>query len=527
MSKIKENKKVNKKVKKEEIDNEDKIENKKRKNYKLRVFLLGLYLFAFSVIIIIICGQSFNIKYEEIKDIGNINDIDVVIKNDDPNSDKEIIKCVDKYIDDDGLICTKYRSVNKGIAIVEIKNRYTNEIYKSDYFYVHDFGVISFDNILGQIAGSKIIPISLIIWLIYICYVLIKALKNSAKKNLYQYRNIVYFAFILYIGYAIVSQISVIFSGSYYGIYQTVLDFMDISVALSLIALPIAFVTSIFITISNIVLIKKEGFSFINVLGVITGLAFCLLTLVPEIIEKIIILIPGINLSDSTGIALYIKILFEEIVYACVAYFECVLLGTIIMGIISAKHVPKFDKDYILILGCQIRKDGTLTNLLKARVDRAIEFANMQKEATGKDIIFVPSGGKGNDEVIAEAEAMKNYLIVNGIKEKNILVENKSKNTFENIGFSNKLIKEKNENAVIAFSTTNYHVLRAGSIATDQNIYIEGIGAKTKTYFWINAFIREYIATLYSEKKRHFLMIGAIIIAMNIMVLLFYLANVL
>ena len=197
MSKIKENKKVNKKVKKEEIDNEDKIENKKRKNYKLRVFLLGLYLFAFSVIIIIICGQSFNIKYEEIKDIGNINDIDVVIKNDDPNSDKEIIKCVDKYIDDDGLICTKYRSVNKGIAIVEIKNRYTNEIYKTDYFYVHDFGVISFDNILGQIAGSKIIPISLIIWLIYICYVLIKALKNSAKKNLYQYRNIVYFAFIL------------------------------------------------------------------------------------------------------------------------------------------------------------------------------------------------------------------------------------------------------------------------------------------------------------------------------------------
>lgn len=27
-------------------------------------------------------------------------------------------------------------------------------------------------------------------------------------------------------------------------------------------------------------------------------------------------------------------------------------------------------------------------------------------------IVFVPSGGKGEDEIIAEAEAMKNYLVI-------------------------------------------------------------------------------------------------------------------
>ena len=78
--------------------------------------------------------------------------------------------------------------------------------------------------------------------------------------------------------------------------------------------------------------------------------------------------------------------LISVVVYGCVAYFECVLFGTIIMGIISAKRVPKYDKDYIVILGCQIRKDGTLTNLLKGRVDRAIEFAKMQRETTGKEL---------------------------------------------------------------------------------------------------------------------------------------------
>ena len=101
---------------------------------------------------------------------------------------------------------------------------------------------------------------------------------------------------------------------------------------------------------------------------------------------------------------------------------------------------------YILILGCQIRKDGTLTPLLKSRVDRAIEFANMQKKIKGKDIVFIPSGGKGADELISEAEAMKNYLLEQGISKKNILVEDKSTNTYENMSFSYKLVKNKHSN---------------------------------------------------------------------------------
>lgn len=46
----------------------------------------------------------------------------------------------------------------------------------------------------------------------------------------------------------------------------------------------------------------------------------------------------------------------------------------------------------------------------------------MQKEATGKDLIFVPSGGQGSDEVIAEADAVANYLRSIGIPEEQILV---------------------------------------------------------------------------------------------------------
>ena len=46
-----------------------------------------------------------------------------------------------------------------------------------------------------------------------------------------------------------------------------------------------------------------------------------------------------------------------------------------------------------------------------------------------------------------------------------------------------KYLQSGTKEANIAFSTTNYHVFRAGAIAYDQNVKMEGIGAKTKSYF--------------------------------------------
>ena len=47
---------------------------------------------------------------------------------------------------------------------------------------------------------------------------------------------------------------------------------------------------------------------------------------------------------------------------------------------------------------------------MQARVDKAIEFAKEQKEKSNKRIVFVPSGGNGEDEIIAEAENGKDAI---------------------------------------------------------------------------------------------------------------------
>ena len=207
----------------------------------------------------------------------------------------------------------------------------------------------------------------------------------------------------------------------------------------------------------------------------------------------------------------------EGLIFSIDAYLECILIGTIITGIKTARYVPKFNKDFIIINGCQIRKDGTLTPLLQGRVDRAIWFAKMQKDRVGRPIVFVPSGGKGTDEMLSEAEAMKRYMISQGIEEKDILAETESTTTEENFKYSQELIRKYHGSDFfnLAFSTTNYHVFRSGMLAHELGMRIEGIGSKTKSYYWINAFVREYIATIVKEKKTH-LLITAILILINL-----------
>ena len=81
--------------------------------------------------------------------------------------------------------------------------------------------------------------------------------------------------------------------------------------------------------------------------------------------------------------------------------------------------------------------------------------------------------------------------------------------------FSKEKIDKINKDGKIIFSTTNYHVFRSGVIAEDAGIDCEGMGSKTKWYFYTNALIREFIANLMYEKNKHI----ALLIIINISLL--------
>ena len=180
-------------------------------------------------------------------------------------------------------------------------------------------------------------------------------------------------------------------------------------------------------------------------------------------------------------------------------YFECILLASTVCLQRAGRFNPTYNKDYIVILGCAIKKDGTLYPLIRGRVDRAIKFYKDQLEATGKKAVFVPSGGQGSDEIISEGEAMKRYLLEQGIEESQIMAETRSTTTLENMKFSQELISQEKPNAKVAFSTTNYHVFRGGMFAREAGMHASGMGSKTKWYFWPNAEVREFVGLIVNE----------------------------
>lgn len=472
------------------------------------IIILSLLLIAISGAILFYFGRTYTIHFS----LNDNHNCDVILEN-----KKGSVEILEKK-EEKNICKVTVKGKKEGKAFVELRH---NDYSDIAVLYVHKAMIITENTFFGKATASEIIPISLSILLIYLLYLLIKEYFSSINENLYQYKNIAYLGIMIYLSFFTINTIRSIFH--YNGLFETVNNIINSFSFVSLFLLPLAMTTFILVTISNIKLIQKEGKSWKNLLGLFLGIFLTLLSLLPNFAYDILMRIQIINIYNLNSIGPYLYNFIESLVFLSVSYLECILVGTIVIAIKAIKKKVSYDKDYIIILGCQIKKDGSLPPLLKGRVNRAIQFREEQLKETGKDLIFIPSGGKGEDEIISEAEAMKNYLIEEGIPTKNILIENQSKNTYENIKFSYQLIK--NKRAKLSFSTTNYHVLRAGLLATEQEIKIEGMGSKTKAYFWINAFIREFIGTLYSEKKKHLIVILLSILLIVIMIMITYFAN--
>ena len=157
--------------------------------------------------------------------------------------------------------------------------------------------------------------------------------------------------------------------------------------------------------------------------------------------------------------------------------------------------------DYVVVLGTGLIGDQ-VTPLLASRIEKGI--AIYQKHPGSK---LIMSGGQGPDELMAEGQAMADYALEQGIPAEDIVIENQSTNTEENLKFSYALMKPGSRFALV---TNYYHVFRALLLARKLKIKCIGYGARTKFYFSLNAFIREFVGYLVMTKKAHLLFLGIV-----------------
>ncbi len=370
-------------------------------------------------------------------------------------------------------------------------------------------------------AGSEenVLPISMILAAFFLVtiFLLFKAFKEQLRYNPYSYNTVYYMGFALFLISVLIDHTRLLFHLVYNvrpqerNVGQIIALLRTSARTYMLITSPFVLLISISLCISNIALIRHEGKRFVNILGIL--LAFLLTG------GEIFMI-----LTDSS-LAGYIHFprLHELVVNLFTAgylYFECMMIGLMIANRITSRYQPEYDKDYVIILGCGIRKDGTPCPLLQGRIDRALAFRNAQLKETGKDLIFVTSGGQGGDEVISESESMKRYLISKGIPEDHILQEDRSVNTYENMKFSKGKILEQASDAKIAFSTSNYHVFRSGLFARRVKMRAVGMGADSKWYFWPNALVREFVGLLTEHRGKQVLILSGLVVIHTVLTFL-------
>ncbi|MBR5986294.1 MAG: YdcF family protein [Clostridia bacterium] len=278
------------------------------------------------------------------------------------------------------------------------------------------------------------------------------------------------------------------------------------------LTMPVILVFAVALAASNIALLRHEKPSPRNALG----LAVSLLLTAGEL-AGLYLFTRDFMGSEWEG---RVRSTLENSYATVFVYFECMLAGSVICGITAARYRPKPDKDAIIILGCRFRQDGTLPPLLRGRVDRALQFFRAQKEVTGKSAVFIPSGGQGSDEPMPEAEAMRRYLIANGIPDEAIYPEDRSANTEQNMAFSKQIADRVAPGGNVLFVTTNYHVFRSGICAARAGLAAEGTGGSTAWWYWPNAFMREVASLLYRHLKEEAVLLALLIVFFGAMSLL-------
>ena len=403
---------------------------------------------------------------------------------------------------ENGYVRVPIRPEGPGETFLEMTDGAGNDLGLL-HFKVGRFGFV-YDGITGGFTGDTVALVAFTLFCLLVAAIMFHAYRQARGPAFYAYATIHAAGFSLYALLTGVTMLVVTlrhalrpYDFSMFSAYSAICSASWQFMALT--ALPVlAFAVAM--AVSNVALVKHEGFHPKNVLGVGIGGA-----LVAG--EALAFILYSRDLSGSEQQVRAFNTLCN--VYAAAfAGFECVLAGAIICGIKAARHVPATEADYILILGCRFRRDGTLTPLLRGRVDRAIDFWKIQRETTGREAVLVPSGGQGADEPMAEAEAMGRYLLERGIPESCILLEDRSRNTYQNMEYSRALIEKRTPGARVVYATTNYHVFRSGVWANLAGLPSEGVGSSTKWWYWPNAFMRECVGLILNRIPQELLLLA-------------------
>ena len=213
-----------------------------------------------------------------------------------------------------------------------------------------------------------------------------------------------------------------------------------------------------------------------------------------------------------------------QIEVAVITFFSAIAFIFIVVELLMGFGALSFQKEsvnYVIVLGAQVR-GNTISRTLERRLEKAVEYA-----AYHPNTVFVLSGGQGDDEDVTEASAMYRYMKSRGVPDYQLLLEESSRSTYENMVYSKMLITERerirratlraamaesgyllppDEEIVIRVGilTSNFHELRAKGIARHVGLpNVSGISATSAPLLFVHFCVRECFAILQDKSVGH------------------------
>ncbi len=255
------------------------------------------------------------------------------------------------------------------------------------------------------------------------------------------------------------------------------------SVIASIIVL---FLVPILLIWNGVVILRRESGSFANCLPLLLGIVIA----AGEIASVLFVVRDSFDFLSAFNRPL----LFA--VAASVFYGAALLLAFVLYVLVLPLFSRKKPFDTVIVHGCALIRGDEVSRILANRLDLALKLYHK----SGDGALLIVSGGRGSDETVSEAAAMRAYLLEKGVPKEKILMEDQSHSTSENLRFSDDLLLARGGGGRIALVTSGYHVFRCVRIARELSFRCTGFGAPVAAYYWPSAVIREFVA-VYSRKR--------------------------
>ncbi|MFF7490613.1 YdcF family protein [Streptomyces luteogriseus] len=165
---------------------------------------------------------------------------------------------------------------------------------------------------------------------------------------------------------------------------------------------------------------------------------------------------------------------------------------------VRGRSTPLPETTHVVVLGAGL--DGDRPGpLLTRRLERALAIDAARAPDT-PGVVFVLSGGQGDDEVRSEADAMADHLRGRGVPADRIVREDRSVNTGQNLRFSAALVDGTAPGHRATVVTSGFHVYRTTLLARRVGVPVHVVGAPTSPAYWLAATLREFAAVLWLDR---------------------------